>query len=190
MSLEALEAQLRRDFLAGLAGDRAAYRAFLAAASARLRHYIRGQLARTGRREPADVEDLLQETLLAMHTAQGSYDPASPVTAWLHAIARYKVIDHLRRSGRTPHAETLDDAAHLLGVEDHAATESALDLNRALDRLPTRARALIREVKVQGASVAEAAARAGMSEGAAKVALHRAMRQLARLLGARGEGEG
>ena len=87
------EDELRGLLVRGLAGDAAAYHAFLKELSGFLRAYLRRRLARI----PDDVEDLVQETLLAVHNQRHTYDAAQPVTAWVHAIARYKMIDLLRR---------------------------------------------------------------------------------------------
>lgn len=191
MSLAELETQLRPVFLAALAGDAAAYRLFLDTISARLRGYLRQMLARAGRSEASEAEDVLQETLLALHLSRHTYDPTSPVTAWAHAIARYKLVDHLRRSGR--HAGNLpidDEAHHLAAVPESAASDARLDLTRALQALPERTRRLIDQVKIQGSSVAEAADAAGMTETAAKVAIHRGLQAMAKFLSKRGTGPG
>lgn len=188
LSLAELETQLRPVFLAALAGDAAAYRLFLDTISTRLRGYLRQMLARAGRREPSEAEDVLQETLLALHLSRHTYDPSSPVTAWAHAIARYKLVDHLRRSGRHAANLALDEEAYQLAIPDSGAPDARLDLERALQALPERTRALIDRVKIQGASVAEAASAAGMSETAAKVAIHRGLRAMARFLSRRGSG--
>ncbi len=186
MSLQELETQLRPIFLAALAGDAAAYRLFLDTISVRLRGYLRQMLARAGRIEASEAEDVLQETLLALHLSRHTYDAASPVTAWAHAIARYKLVDHLRRSGRHAGALPLDDEVHqLAGPAESAAAEARLDLSRALAALPERTRRLIDQVKLQGASVADAAAAAGMTETAAKVAIHRGLQAMARFLSQR-----
>ena len=190
MSLAELETQLRPVFLAALAGDAAAYRFFLDAISARLRGYLRQMLARSGRSEPSEAEDVLQETLLALHLSRHTYDPASPVTAWAHAIARYKLVDHLRRSGRHAANLALDDEAYQLAAPDSSAPEARLDLERAMRALPERTRTLIERVKIQGASVAEAANAAGMTETAAKVAIHRGLRTMAGFLSKRGDRPG
>lgn len=187
MSLDELEAQLRPVFIAALAGDEVAYRLFLDAISARLRSYLRQMLARVGRDEPSETEDVLQEVLLALHLSRHAYDPSSPVTAWAHAIARYKLVDYLRRSGRHAAALPIDDEAHqLAGPVEDAAAEARLDLARAMDALPERTRGLIDRVKLQGTSVAEAASAAGMTETAAKVAIHRGLQAMARFLTRRG----
>jgi RNA polymerase sigma-70 factor (ECF subfamily) len=191
LSLDELETQLRPLFLAALAGDAAAYRLFLDTISVRLRGYLRQMLARAGRGEASEAEDVLQETLLALHLSQHTYDRTSPVTAWAHAIARYKLVDHLRRSGRHAGNLPLDDEAYqLAGPADDAASEARLDLERALAALPERTRRLIDRVKLQGASVAEAAQAAGMTENAAKVAIHRGLQAMAKFLSRRRERPG
>lgn len=182
LSLEELESQLRPVFLAALAGDGAAYRLFLEAISARLRGYLRQMLARAGRGEASEAEDVLQETLLALHLSRHTYEPSSPVTAWAHAIARYKLVDHLRRTGRHAGNLPLEDEAHALAAPDNTASDARLDLARAMEALPERTRKLIDRVKLQGASVTEAARDVGMSETAAKVAIHRGLRAMARFL--------
>jgi RNA polymerase sigma factor (sigma-70 family) len=189
LSLAELETQLRPVFIAALAGDAAAYRLFLDIISTRLRGYLRQMLARAGRTEASEAEDVLQETLLALHLARHTYDPASPVTAWAHAIARYKLVDHLRRSGRHAGNLPIDDEAHQLAVApESAASEARLDLARALQALPERTRTLIDRVKLQGSSVVEAANAAGMTETAAKVAIHRGLQAMAKFLSKRGTG--
>ncbi|SEG29716.1 sigma-70 family RNA polymerase sigma factor [Bosea lathyri] len=186
MSIDELETQLRPAFLAGLGGDAAAYRLFLETISLRLRGYLRSQLARVGRHEASEAEDVLQETLLALHLSRHTYEPASPVTAWAHAIARYKLIDHLRRSGRHAANLPIDEEAYQLAAPDTVASDARLDLSRAMQALPERTRTLIDRVKVQGCTIAEAAGAAGMTETAAKVAIHRGLHALARILTKRG----
>lgn len=187
MSLEELEKQLRPAFLAALAGDSAAYRQFLDAIGERLRGYLRRMLARSGRDDASEAEDVLQEVLLALHLARHTYDPGSPVTAWAHAIARYKLIDHLRRSGRyAGHLQLDEEASQLAGPSDAAASEARLDIDRAMAQLPDRTRRLIDRVRLQGASVAEAATSLGMTENAAKVAIHRGLQAMAKVLSTRG----
>ena len=87
------EARLRDLMVRGLAGDAAAYHKFLRELSAHLRAFLRRRLASL----PDDVEDLVQETLLAVHNQRHTYEADQPLTAWVHAIARYKLVDLLRR---------------------------------------------------------------------------------------------
>jgi len=174
--LPALEERLRALMLASLAGDAAAYRNLMLQLRDPLRRYFRRRLS-------ADLvdqaEDLIQETLLAMHTRRVTYDPHQPFTAWIYAIARYKLIDLLRRSRGRAHVP-IDDVADFLQA-DRDGLETAgtrQDLDRVLDTLPERVGTLIRRVKLEEQSIAETAAESRMSEGAVKVAVHRGLRAL------------
>src|SRR5712672_2392620 len=157
------EAELKNLMLAGLDGDAAAHRSLLKYLSDYLRAYYRRQLGRVGR-SATDAEDLVQEVLLAIHTRRHTYDPDQPLTPWVHAIARYKLIDHLRHTHRSITDVPIDDAEELHAHDDHTGAESAYDLHTLLDRLPQKMRRAIQCVKLEGLSVAEAAERCGMSE--------------------------
>lgn len=171
------EARLKALMLAGLGGDAAAYRALLKALTPHLRAYFARRL--NGR---AEAEDLVQETLIAIHTKRASFDPSQPFTAWLHAIARYKLIDHFRRSG-VRKTLPLEDAETVVSAEDNEAAEAMRDVEKLLAQLPEHKRALLRDVKLEGLSTAEAAAKTGMSESAVKVGIHRSLKALARIIG-------
>jgi RNA polymerase sigma-70 factor, ECF subfamily len=173
------EVQLRAWLLAGLSGDEAAHRAFLSAAAGLLRRYFRNRL----RGAPEDAEDLMQETLVALHTRRDSYDPAFPLTAWMYAIARYRLIDFLRRTKRRgPHA-SIDEVE--IGETDSnvAASDARRDLATLLDQLPAKQQTAIRLVKLEEKSVREAAAQTGLSESDIKISIHRGMKTLMRLIG-------
>ena len=173
------EDQLKSLLLRGLADEGAAYEAFLRGLGAILRAFLRGRLARV----PDEVEDLVQETLIAVHNQRHTYDAGQPVTAWAHAIARYKMIDFLRRrSIREAVSEPLEDDADFLASSDEEAREARRDLAVLLDRLPDRHRLPIVLMKLEGLSVAEAAKRTGMSESAVKVGVHRGLKALAALI--------
>lgn len=175
-----LELRLKMLMLRAQDGDSAAWRALLMALQKRLTAYfsrrLSGDLA-------AEVDDLVQETLIAMHTRRVTYDPTQPFTAWTHAIARYKLIDFWRRRRRRAHVALDDVADGLWADEDHGASEAAADLDRLLGALPEKQQGLIRDVKIEGLSLAEAGAKRGMSEGAAKVSLHRALKALSLKVG-------
>jgi len=165
-----------------MSGDARAYRDFLQAVADLLRVYFRKRLTSL----PDEVEDMVQETLLAIHEKRHTYDPSLPVTAWVYAIARYKWVDLLRRRGRHERrTDSLDaEAPPTLRAPDHDPT-SDLDLDSLLARLPERQRACIRHMKIEGLSVAETAQRTGQSESAVKVGVHRGLKALARFI--RGE---
>ena len=168
-----LEERLRGPWLAALGGDAAAYESSLRELAAMLRGYYRRRLASL----PDEVEDLVQETLIAVHNQRHTYDPGQPLTAWVHAIAKYKYVDLVRRrSGR----EALNDPlANEVGKEYYV---SHSDLRKLLATLPDRHRRPIECVKIEGLSVAETAQRTGMSESAVKVGVHRGLKALAELI--------
>ncbi len=169
------EARLRALMLASLDGDAAAYRTLLSELS---RHLQRYYARRLGSGNAASGDDLVQETLMAIHTRRLTFDRTQRFTVWLHAIARYKLIDHYRRQ-RVRVTVPLDDDAILFAPDDSEAAAARMDVEVALATLPRRPADLIRQVKIGGASVAEAAARAGMTETAAKVSIHRGLKALA-----------
>ena len=171
------EARLKQLLVAGLAGDGAAYHSFLQALSTHLRAFLRKRLVRL----PDEVEDLVQETLLAVHNQRHTYDPQQPVTAWLNAIAKYKLVDLLRRRARQEaHTVELDEEHEdVLASEDSAAAEARRDLAKLLDQLPEGQRRPIVCMKLEGLSVAETARITKMSESAVKVAVHRGLKALA-----------
>lgn len=171
--MESLEVRLKLLLLAGLAGNAAAYEQLLQAAAGRLRSYFARRLGGGH----ADVEDLVQETLIAIHGRRASYDRALPFTAWLYAIARYKLIDHLRRSGVRQHLP-LDEAGEIAGPDEFDTNLAAVDVDRLLAELPEKQRLAIRLTRIEGHSVAEAAAMTGQSPSGLKVGAHRGMRRL------------
>lgn len=177
-----IETELKTLMLASLAGDARAHRDLLHRLSGYLRGYYRGQLSRMGR-GVAEAEDLVQEALMAIHTGRHTYDTGELLTPWVHAIARYKLLDHLRRTRTSMTNVGLDHAEDVVSVDDSAGAESALDLGRLLKMLPARMREAIQLVKIEGLSVADAAARSGASESAIKVNIHRGLKALGAAIG-------
>ena len=170
------EAALRSLFLRGLDGDAAAYREFLQKLSAHLRAFLGKRLFGW----PDEVEDLVQECLLAMHNQRHTYQSDQPLTAWVHAIARYKMIDLLRaKSAREALHDPLDDDLAVFAESAIDASDARRDLGGLLQTLPERQRLPIVHVKLEGLSVAETASLTGMSESAVKVGIHRGLKALA-----------
>ncbi len=173
------ERDLRIGFVKGLAGDDDAYRTFLTELSRHLRAYFRRRLSGL----PDEVEDLVQETLLAVHNQRHTYDPQQPLTAWVYAIAKYKLVDLLRRrAGHESRNETIDDELEVLAHNDAEAATARLDLDRLLTRLPARQRLPIIHMKLEGLSVVETARATGMSASAVKVGVHRGLKALAAMI--------
>jgi len=170
------EQELHELFVRGQGGDAAAYHAFLQKLSVHLRAYLARRLFGW----PDEVEDLVQECLLAMHNQRHTYQSDQPLTAWVHAIARYKMIDLLRaKSSREALHEPLDDELAVFAESASEASDARRDLAGLLDTLPDRHRLPIVHVKLEGLSVAETAKLTGMSESAVKVGIHRGLKALA-----------
>lgn len=168
----AAEAELKSLMVAGLAGDKAAYRALLTALGDVLRKYYMRRIGHD------DAEDLVQEALVAIHTRRATYDPTQPFTPWLYAVARYKLLDHLRRR-KVRAAVSLEDAGELFAEDESQAAQARRDVDRLLQDLPEGTRLLIRQVKIEGLSMQEAARLAGRSEIAVRVGIHRGLKSIA-----------
>jgi RNA polymerase sigma-70 factor, ECF subfamily len=174
--MQLIEERLRGLMLPSLAGDAASYRIFLDELTTHLRSYLRRRL----RGLPDEVEDLLQELLLAVHNKRHTYDPKQPLTAWVQAIARYKLVDLLRRRSRGDVlTDPLDEDDQVFATTANDAAEAHYDVAKLLRALPDRQRLPILYVKIEGASVTDTAVRTGMSESAVKVGIHRGLRALA-----------
>ncbi|KWT65183.1 RNA polymerase sigma-70 factor, ECF subfamily [Hyphomicrobium sulfonivorans] len=164
---------------AALAGDDAAYRAVLHALSQSLRSAIRRGFAHAG--APLnDVEDVLQETLLALHLKRNTWDPEQPLGPWVRAIARHKLIDALRRRGRRIQVP-IDAIIGTLAVEEDSSELDRQDAQRLVNGLPSRQRDVVQAISIDGQSIKEVAERLQMKEVAVRVTLHRGLKALGAL---------
>ena len=146
------EATLSRLVVMAQRGDRQAYRTFLLECERLLKRYFARRVG------PSQLDDLVQETLLAVHNQRHTYRPEMPVTAWAHAIARYKLIDWLRsHAAKEARNDPLDDADELFASSDSEAAEARRDLGQLLQTLPDKQRLPIEYVKLEGLSVVETA---------------------------------
>ena len=167
-------------------GDAAAYRALLTALTRLLRGHIH---RRAPQLQAVDVEDVVQEVLISVHEARASYDPARPFPPWLFALARHRLADHARRHTRNAAgAAAFRDLAETFGaLETNISSEGveiAMTVRRAMSELPEGQRKAVEMLRIRQLSLAEAEARSGLSRGALKIALHRAVKRLrARVLG-------
>ena len=158
-------------------GDAAAYRCLLDELAPVLRGMAARSFARFGL-GVADVEDVVQETLLAVHLKRHTWSEQLPLLPWVFAIAQNKLIDSLRRRGRRVHVP-IDDLSEVLAVDTEATIANSVDADRVLARLEGRDRDIVHSISIEGASTRQVAERLGMSEGAVRVALHRALKALA-----------
>ncbi len=164
---------------AAVDGDAQAYHRFLTAVTPRLRAMAKRRCDQLGA-PVSEAEDVVQEVLLAVHLKRGTWDSSRPIGPWLSTIVRNKLIDSLRRRGR--HVSVpIDDVIDLLEAEEHTDALDRLDVDRMLEQLRDPGKTIVRSISVEGASVRETADRLKMTEGAVRVALHRALKALAAL---------
>ncbi len=163
------------------AGDRGAYATLLRSVTPWLR-----SLSRRIGIDGNDIEDAVQDVLLAVHTVRHTYDPARPFAPWLAGVARFRLTDRMRRQGRRIAREVSFEPAHETFVDDESNTVEARQesdrLREAIARLPDGQRQAVEYLKMQELSLKEAAALSGQSEAALKVAVHRAIKRLRTLL--------
>ncbi|MEI9914855.1 MAG: sigma-70 family RNA polymerase sigma factor [Methylovirgula sp.] len=181
MDIKLGEPELRALMLSGLDGDAMAHKVLLKKLSGYLRAYFKSQLARVGR-GLADAEDLVQETLIAVHTKRHTYDRSQLLTPWIYAIARYRFIDYLRRSKTASADVPIEEAEKVFALDDVSPVESSIDLNKLLVQLTPKTRQAVQLVKLDGLSVSEAAERAGVSQSAIKVSVQRGLNTLSLLV--------
>jgi RNA polymerase sigma factor (sigma-70 family) len=163
---------LRSLMIASLDGDKAAYRALLLA----LTPVVQGYLARRVRTGREDVEDLVQDTLMAIHARRITYDRTRALMPWVYAIAHHKFIDWMRRRRIT---SPLDEAGFEPAIDSFEdSSNAAFDTERLLATLPPKQAAAIRSTKLDELDVAEAAARHGLGESDVKVSVHRGLKAL------------
>jgi RNA polymerase sigma factor (sigma-70 family) len=159
-----------------LAGDQGAYRQLLSAIIPYVRAVARRSLnAGSG---AADIEDVVQETLLAVHLKRGTWDTTRAFTPWLSAVVRHKAIDALRRKGGR--VELAIEGFEETLAAPHDDGDIGLDVETALSVLDQRQRTIVEQISLQGRSAAEVGAALGMTESAVRVALHRAVKSLAK----------
>lgn len=166
---------------AALGGDKAAYAEFLRLAASLVRPVARRKLGSGG---GADPEDIVQETLLAIHLKRHTWQPDRPVLPWVYAIARYKVVDALRRRGRRAEVDIADFADTL--AAQATETTSEYEIGKALGSLAAGQRKVVAAISVEGRSIAETARALGMKETAVRVALHRGLTAIAARFGRSG----
>lgn len=162
-------------------GDRIAYRRLLEEITPYLRAVAARRLS-----DLSDAEDAVQDVLLTLHAIRHTYDPTRPFGPWLVAIANRRLIDRLRRRGRSQLREMALMAEH----ETFPADQTNLyeragkhrDLREAVDQLPAGQRQAIRLLKLEERSLKEAAAMSGMTIASLKVATHRALKSLRKML--------
>ncbi len=171
------EAELSRLMRVAIGGDEKAYAEVLRRVAALVRSFVRRRTREGG----VDPEDVVQETLLAIHTKRHTWRQDAPILSWIYAIARFKLIDAFRRRGRRVEIE-IDDVAELIAEPENDKV-SERDLGRVLDSLSPGQRSVVSSITVEGRSITETAQALCLSEPAVRVALHRGLAAIAQKFG-------
>jgi RNA polymerase sigma-70 factor (ECF subfamily) len=168
------EATLSRLMASAQNGDKAAYNVLLSEAGMWLERYFRRRVP------PHQLDDLVQDVMLALHNKRASYDPTRPFLPWLSAIARYRWVDHLRKVYKHE-ADLLEDGDAFEDSEEDVV-EARVSLERLFVHLPEKQAEVIELVKIEGRSIREASEATGQSESLVKVNIHRGLKKLSALV--------
>jgi len=163
---------------AAQAGERAAYERLLREVTPLIRSIVRRYCSNR-----ADIEEMVQDTLLTVHRVRHTYDPSRPFGPWLAAIASRRSIDALRRRIRVTRNETPEDGTYETFSDAAAnneleAVRSTEEVGELLRRLPARQREALEALKLKEMSLKEASVSSGQSVAALKVNAHRALKAL------------
>ncbi len=161
---------------AAMAGDEPVYRRLLEEIGRSVRAMARAAFARA-RLGDADVEDAVQETLLAIHLKRHTWDPSQRLGPWVNAVARHKIIDGMRRRGAR-RVEPIEDFEEFLAAPEAEDPHALSDAKKLMETLNTRQRDIVQSISLNGQSIATTASRLDMTEVAVRVALHRALKSL------------
>jgi len=163
---------------ASQSGERAAYERLLREITPFIRSIVRRHSSNN-----ADIEEMVQDTLLTVHRVRHTFDPSRPFGPWLAAIASRRSIDALRRRIRVSRHETPEDGIYETFSDgaansDMESVRSAEEVGELLQRLPPRQREAVEALKLRQMSLKEASAASGQSVAALKVNVHRALKRL------------
>lgn len=171
--LAASEAQLKGLMGRSLDGDARAHEEMLRLLAPMLQSYFRRRI----RIATEEVDDLVQEALIAIHTRRSTYDVSRPLFPWVYAIAKYKLIDHFRRRGAAPAKEELQETDAFVEIEEACAAR--MDVTAMLRSLPEKQRLAIEATRIDGESISDVAANHGWTKSDVKVSVHRGLKTLA-----------
>lgn len=180
-----LETELRELFLSSMNGDEKSYALFLERIAGMLRSYLKRSV-HPGRVSQEQIEDLIQDVLLAVHQKRSTYRTDMPLMPWLFSITRYRLIDSYRAEGRKPLIRAFDETFNVDDIADTSAVEntsSKADLEVVMSCLSEKQKQVLHLAKVEELPLAEVGTRMNMSLSAVKVTIHRAMELLKRNAG-------
>lgn len=168
------EATFARLMAAAQKGDKPAYNVLLSEVGMWLERYFRRRVP------PHQLDDLVQDVMMALHAKRHSYDPTRPFLPWLAAIARYRWVDHLRKVYK--HESSMLEEGHAIEDSQEDVVNARVSLERLFVHLPERQAEVIELVKIEGHSIRDAAEKTGQSESLVKVNIHRGLKKLSALV--------
>lgn len=188
VSLQYYRIEIRRGFLGRLkdeevanlmraasAGDSNAYQNFFKAILPMLTNMIRTM---TPNWTPDLREDVIQEILTSIHAKRHTWRPDKPILPWIYAVARYRVIDQVRKEKRSSNVEANSDAIEALAHPRNHQQELAHDLEQGIRTLNPQTEAVVRAMGIEGKDAKQTASELGISENAARIAFHRGLKKL------------
>lgn len=151
------------------------------------------RIARSIVRNDSEAEDVVQASYVAAFSKFDTFDARSDLGPWLRRIVANRALDRLRKVGREDRLskgheiveKTVRNASMQARTPEELAERAHLRevLEHAIDDLPESLRSVFVMKEVQGLSGADVADTLGLDEGAIRVRLHRARKQLRESIG-------
>jgi len=127
------------------------------------------------------ADDVVQESLMAIHKYRHTYDAAKPFKPWLHTIVKSKAIDALRARHRIAENELQNDERLSEIPAAEGGTGQNLDVQDLLKKIPEEFRVPIELMKLQSFTVEDVAAKLNLSPSSVKMRVHRGLKLLKEL---------
>jgi RNA polymerase sigma-70 factor (ECF subfamily) len=163
-----------------LKGNKQAYLEIVDAYSPTLRAYFASRVG-----DPATVDDLVQETFIAVYQALDRFDRSRNFNAWIRGVAHKRLMMYFRslyareKAMQSVRLEILDELSPALrAMESEDDGERIGILRRCINKLPERANAIVRERYYQRESVQDMARRRETTESGISSALYRIKQKL------------
>lgn len=158
-------------------GDRVSYAELLQGLNSFLKNYLRKRIF-----EQNEVDEVVQEILMAVHKSLHTYDIEKSFMGWFLAIAEYKIVDYIRSLKKRSNFVDLNTIAHFIAVSN-SDSDMKIDIERAINKLSAREKNVLTLIKVDGQSINEVAKQLNLTEANVKVIAHRAYLNIKIFLG-------
>jgi RNA polymerase sigma-70 factor (ECF subfamily) len=143
-------------------------------------------LARRSCFNPADAEDATQEIFLDLWKSADRYDPSKgSETLFVAMIARRRLIDRIRKQGREPRMENVEDLGYELASADESDAETYAEATlaaKAVEMLKPAQKKVLELGLLKGLSHSEIADATGMPLGTVKTQMRRGLIRVRELM--------